>query len=156
MARPPDKKFDLRARLEAIRKAGLEQPPAEAVPDPLAPLATRIRKILGIVEKGPLKALEMVWLIMYDISDDKVRLQIAKYLIRQGCIRIQKSVFIARSDNKHFDEIHQTLKEVNEMYDNEDSIIMVPVNVSDVRSMRLIGKNVDIQAITDPPSTLFF
>lgn len=156
MPRPPDKKFDLRTRLEAIRKAGLRPPPENVQTEPLEPLAARIRNVLGIIERGPLNPLEMVWLIMYDISDDKVRTQIAKYLLRQGCIRIQRSVFIARSDNKRFDEIHQALKDVNEMYDNEDSIILVPVNASDVRSMKLIGKNVDIQAITDPPSTLFF
>ncbi len=158
MARPRKKEFDLKEQLKCLQKAGLRPPPERPseADNLLDPLPERVRKILGIVQAGPLKATEMTWLIMYDISDDRVRLQIAKYLIRQGCIRIQKSVFIARSENKHFEEVYQTLKEVNEMYDNEDSIILVPVNASDVRSMKLIGKNVNIQAITDPPTTLFF
>ncbi|MBK6949016.1 MAG: CRISPR-associated endonuclease Cas2 [Haliscomenobacter sp.] len=98
----------------------------------------------------------MIYLIMYDITDNKVRTQIAKYLEKQGCTRIQKSVFLARSEAKNFQEIHDTLRDVNEMYDNEDSIILVPVNASDARAMKLIGKNVQIEAITDKPNTLFF
>ena len=109
-----------------------------------------------IVKSGPLKANEMTYLIMYDITNNKVRLQIAKYLERQGCIRIQKSVFMVKTENPHFQEIHDTLKEVNSYYQNEDSIILVPVNASDVRSMKLIGKNVQIAAIVDKPNTLFF
>lgn len=98
----------------------------------------------------------MTYLILYDISNDKVRTQIAKYLLQQGCMRIQKSVFMVKSKNKQFQEIYDTLKEVNEYYQNEDSIILVPINASDVRSMKLIGKNVQIEAITDKPNTLFF
>jgi len=98
----------------------------------------------------------MTYLIMYDITDDKVRTQIAKYLIKQGCVRIQMSVYLIKSKNNKFTEIHDTLKEVNEFYENADSIILVPINASDVRSMKLIGKNVDISTIVDKPNTLFF
>lgn len=144
-------------RLRRLAAAGLTE---QAVPiseeDQLLPLNERVRLMLNIVKDGPIKATEMTYLIMYDISNDKVRLQIAKYLERQGCIRIQKSVFIAKTENPHFQEIHDTLKEVNSYYQNEDSIILVPVNASDVRSMKLIGKNVQIEAIVDKPNTLFF
>ena len=144
-------------RLRRLEAAGLTE---QAVPiseeDQLLPLNERVRLMLNIVKDGPIKATEMTYLIMYDISNDKVRLQIAKYLERQGCIRIQKSVFIAKTENPHFQEIHDTLKEVNSYYQNEDSIILVPVNASDVRSMKLIGKNVQIEAIVDKPNTLFF
>ena len=157
MPRPPKKEFSLRERLERIRRSGLNPPHTPAgPPDELAPLTDRIRSILGILKDKPAKATTMTYLIMYDISDDRVRLQIAKYLERQGCVRIQKSVFLAHSENKHFQDIYQTLKDVNDCYENEDSIILVPVNSSDVRSMKLIGKNIDIQAITDKPNTLFF
>lgn len=98
----------------------------------------------------------MTYLVMYDITSDKVRNQIAKYLERQGCIRIQKSVFIARSEARNFQEICDTLNEVNSYYDNEDSILLVPVNTSDVRSMKVIGKALQIGIITDKPNTLFF
>lgn len=157
MPRPPKKEFTLAETLARIAAAGIaEAPPPLTEAEAMLPLDERIQKILGIIQDSPIKATDMVYLIMYDISNDKVRLQISKYLERQGCIRIQRSVFIARTDNPHFQEIHDTLKEVNSYYENEDSIILAPLNASDARAMKLIGKNVHIEAVTDKPNTLFF
>ena len=148
---------DLLTRLKRIKAAGLREPaPRLAEEDRLPGLRERIPQILGIVRNDPVKATEMVYLILYDISDNKVRREVAKYLLGAGCLRIQKSVYLIRTSNKRFTEIHDTLREVNDCYANEDSIILVPVNSSDVRAMKLIGKNVDIQLWTDPPNTLFF
>jgi len=97
----------------------------------------------------------MNYLIMYDIQNNKVRTLVAKFLIKSGCVRVQKSVFLVHSDHKKFDEIRQTLIEINDVYENEDSIILVPLNISDARSMKLIGKNVNIEQIIDPPNTVF-
>ena len=157
MARPPKKSFSLKERLAKIKAAGISEirPPKKPLEGHLS-LKERVKCILQIVKEKPIKATEMTYLILYDISNDKVRTQIAKYLLQQGCIRIQKSVFIVKSQNKQFQAIHETLKEVNEYYQNEDSIILVPINASDVRSMKLIGKNIQIEAITDKPNTLFF
>jgi CRISPR-associated endonuclease Cas2 len=157
MSRPKRKVFSLREKLAAIAKAGIrEVQPDEPADDKVLPLHERLQQILQIVKSEPTKANEMTYLIMYDISNNKVRTQIAKYLLKQGCIRIQKSVFMVKSTNDRFQDIHKTLKEVNSYYDNEDSIILVPINTSDVRSMKLIGKNVQIETITDRPNTLFF
>lgn len=157
MARPKKKVFSLKEKLAKIKAAGIQEiePNKKKLPHFLT-LKERIKIILQIVQETPIKASEMTYLIMYDISNDKVRLQIAKYLLKQGCVRIQKSVFMVKSSNKHFQEIYDTLKEVNAYYQNEDSIILVPINASDVRSMKLIGKNVAIATITDKPNTLFF
>ena len=157
MARPPKKVFSLKERLAKLTNAGIgEIAHNNPLPEGYLTLSERIRAILNIVKDSPVKATEMTYLILYDISNDKVRTQIAKYLLQQGCMRIQKSVFMVKTQNKQFDEIFQTLKEVNEYYQNEDSIILVPINASDVRSMKLIGKNVQIATITDKPNTLFF
>ena len=156
MGRPKKITFSLREKLEKIRAAGIKEKPQEPPDTDLPDLNERIAAILQIVKSEPIKATEMTYLIMYDITDDKVRTQIAKYLIKQGCVRIQKSVYLVKSKNKQFTEIHQTLKEVNDFYENADSIILVPINASDVRSMKLIGKNVQISAIVDKPNTLFF
>ena len=98
----------------------------------------------------------MNYIILYDIEDDKVRKLVAKYLLQKGCVRIQKSVFMANTTHEKFQELHNTLKDINSYYENNDSIIVVPINVADVRSMKLIGKNVNIDILTDPPNTLFF
>jgi CRISPR-associated endonuclease Cas2 len=150
------KQRTLKEELEKIAKAGIRPIQKKVDLEGLLTLEERVNVILRIVKSEPIKATEMTYLIMYDISNDKVRLQIAKYLLKQGCVRIQKSVFMVKSTNKHFEEIHQALKEVNSYYDNEDSIILVPINTTDVRSMKLIGKNVQIETITDKPNTLFF
>lgn len=58
--------------------------------------------------------------------------------------------------HKKFDEINATLSDINGIYENEDSIILIPLNVSDARSMKLIGQNIKIDQIIDPPNTVFF
>lgn len=147
----------LKERLAHITKAGIQSPPAR-IPsgEQLPELNERVAQIMGIIQAAPIKATTMVYLIMYDITDNKVRREIANYLITAGCTRIQKSVYLIKTANARFEEIHETLSEVNGLYANEDSIILVPVNSTDARGMKLIGQNVDIQLITDPPTTLFF
>ncbi len=157
MARPKPVNLSLAERIARLKRSGISEPPPEVDPeDILEPLPARIRSILGIVHHQSRQATDMNYLVMYDITDNKVRKLVAQYLKSQGCIRIQKSVFMANTTHVRFNAIHETLKEVNEQYENEDSIMLVPVNVADVRSMKLIGKNVSVDILTDPPSTVFF
>ena len=157
MPKPPRKTWSLKEALARLETAGIKAPSAESnTINPIAPLSSRIRQLLQLVKTQPTKATEMTSLIMYDITDDRVRLQVAKYLLKEGAIRIQKSVYLIKTANQSFQRIYQDLLEVNGYYDNEDSIILVPVNASDVRSMKLIGKNINIATITDNPNTLFF
>lgn len=161
MARPKPKEFNLKEQVAKIQAAGLFRPPDQEThpelteEDQLAPLPERIKKILGILQSKPVKSTTMNYLIMYDIQNNKVRTLVSKYLLKNGCIRVQKSVFLVHSDHKKFDEIRDTLVEINEIYENNDSIILVPLNISDARSMKLIGKNVNIERIIDPPNTVF-
>lgn len=163
MAKPKHREFNLKQRIEKLKAAGFSfysdgnggNEINKDSDDALQPLAQRIKFILNIIRNEPIKSINMNYLILYDIQKDKVRGLISKYLLSKGCIRIQKSVFLAHSNNKKFDEIKDTLAEINGYYDNEDSIILVPLNVSDARSMKLIGQNVNINQIVDPPNTVF-
>ena len=157
MPKPPSLEFDLKARIEALKKAGLtpRDQMDKSEPDERDPLPDRIRKMMHILQSKPIKSTTMNYLIMYDIENDKVRRLIAKYLEKKGCTRVQKSVFLVHSDHKKFDHIYQTLSEINDAYENQDSIILVPLNISDARSMKLIGQNVNISQIVDPPNTVF-
>ncbi|PZX48279.1 CRISPR-associated endonuclease Cas2 [Algoriphagus chordae] len=162
MAKPKQRKFDLKEKIDKIRKAGLHRTlepdtdDSESAQDAVLPLPERIKKILGILRDKPIKSTTMNYLILYDIQNNKVRTLVAKYLLQKGCVRVQKSVFLCHSDHKLFDEINKTLAEINEVYENQDSIILVPMNISDARSMKLIGQNVNIEQIVDPPNTVFF
>ncbi|MBW7840686.1 MAG: CRISPR-associated endonuclease Cas2 [Chitinophagaceae bacterium] len=162
MPKPPRKEFDLKAKIERLKKAGFNFYSgedgfnrADGGKMEMEPFSERIRLILKVIQDKPKKSTMMNYLILYDIEKDKVRGLIAKYLLSRGCIRIQKSVFLAHTDNQKFEEIKNTLAEINEIYQNEDSIILVPLNVSDARSMKLIGQNVNINQIIDPPNTVF-
>ena len=158
MPKPKKVIITLKERLQRMQKAGLlpDNGHVALAEDALQPLPERIKTILGIIRIRPQKATTMHYMIMYDIENNKVRRMISKYLEQQGCIRIQKSVFMANSKHPTFNAIHETLKDINSFYDNKDSIILVPVNVSDVRSMKLIGSNVNIDILVDPPNSLFF
>ncbi|MBK7886880.1 MAG: CRISPR-associated endonuclease Cas2 [Bacteroidetes bacterium] len=85
-----------------------------------------------------------------------MRTKISKYLIRKGCIRVQKSVFLAQIDRKVFMEIHSTLKKVQDMYNNTDSILFLQVAEDNLRSMKMVGEQVDVELIIEGKNTLFF
>jgi len=146
--------------MERLRKAGLStrkvvQPESEET-ETLEELHERIRKILGIFGNLDKKAGKMIFFIMYDIENNKVRNYIAKYLIRKGCTRVQKSIFIANAERKLYNDIQSTLKMVQDLYDNKDSIFFVPVSVDEIRSMKIIGQSVDFDLVTGSRNTLFF
>lgn len=155
--RPAKREFDLVERLKMLTDAGFrEELPVDPEIDELDSLSTRLERILGIVNNQPVKATEMTYLIMYDIRSNKVRTLVAKYLKKNGCIRIQKSVFLARSENKQFRNIVDTLAKVNSYYENKDSILLAPINTTDLRAMQVIGKDLQIDILQNPPNTLFF
>jgi len=145
--------------IRLIRKAGLrEGMPLRAgnIDEmPVENLNERIRQLLNIYEVSK-KSKDMLFFVMYDIEHNKVRTQIAKYLIRKGCIRLQKSVFIAQKPRAVFDELHTTLKEVQDMYDNEDSIIFLPVSTDEIHATRIIGRNISFDMIVEDKNTLIF
>lgn len=102
------------------------------------------------------KSNTMLYMIMYDIENNKVRTHIAKYLIRKGCMRIQKSVYLAKSSPAVMKDIAGTLKEINEIYENEDSIFVLPVPEEKFSNIKVIGKNVEFELVTRPKNVLFF
>lgn len=157
MARPKEKTYNLKEKLEKIIQAGFTPIEENLVKtDELAPLSERIKSLLHILKDKPQKATTMTFLIMYDIENNKVRTRVSKYLEKQGCIRIQKSIFLTNTESKNFNQIYDTLLEVQSYYENKDSILLVPFNTSDLRSMKIIGKEIHISTLLDKPNTLFF
>lgn len=124
--------------------------------DRLDSLEDRISCILEIHTRNHLEATKMLYFILYDIENNKVRNQIAKYLIKNGCLRVQKSVFFAESERVLFDQIHKDLKTIQELYDNKDSIFFIPVSTDQLRSMKIVGQSIDFELITGSKTTLFF
>ncbi|MFZ4772308.1 MAG: CRISPR-associated endonuclease Cas2 [Ferruginibacter sp.] len=96
----------------------------------------------------------MLFFIMYDIEDNKVRTHISKYLKKHGCTRLQKSVFIGNGSIKLYKEIGDTLREVNALYDNGDSIMVLPVSKESMVQLNVIGKDLDYKMVVSPPNVL--
>lgn len=124
--------------------------------DEISSLNERVSYLMNFSKTTKLRAKDMIFFIMYDISNDKVRHQVSKYLERKGCFRIQKSIFIAHKERKDFTEIHTALKEVQECYDNEDSIFIVPISTDTLNSMKVIGQNIDFDMIMGNQNTIIF
>jgi CRISPR-associated protein Cas2 len=122
----------------------------------LLSLADRLPLVEKILKNFKLrKADDMFAFIMYDIENNKIRTQVSKYLIQNGCVRVQKSVFLAGLKRKMFMKIYNTLKEINSMYDNSDSLFFVPVGEDILNNMKVVGLNIDFELITNPGNTLF-
>lgn len=153
--------LSLKDRAEALKNVGMRSacvvkktaPDGDAAfPD----IMTRVRSVLGVVDKAKRKAGNMLFFVMYDIESDKVRRLIVKYLQRKGCTRVQRSIFLADLPLKEYDNIRADLTEAQSAYDNDDSILVVPVSTDMMQTMRIIGKNIDIDLIMHSSNTLFF
>jgi|DewCreStandDraft_4_1066084.scaffolds.fasta_scaffold10293_5 CRISPR-associated protein Cas2 len=146
-------------QMRRIQKAGLSgsEPLRVSKNDiPLQNLTSRIEWIIDLLSKNKKKnPADMICFIMYDIEHNKIRNHIARYLIRKGCMRVQKSVFIVQTERKKLDEMHKTLKEVQAMYANDDSIFFLPVTDSELNALKVIGKSVNFEMVTDQKNTLF-
>jgi len=147
-------------KMKKLRRAGIENsPPANrstTIDPDLPSLHQRVEKLMGFIKCDKPNPLEMIYFVMYDIENNKVRTQVAKYLIKKGCTRVQKSVFIASTSRSVFNEIQNDLREVQQCYDNVDSILLVPVSTDEVQAMKLIGRNIDFDLALKNRNTLFF
>lgn len=154
------KEISFAEKLIRIKRAGIDgaHPPnlpinnIEDIPE----LDERIKNVLGIFKNLKKNKQHMIYFVMYDIEDNKIRTHIAKFLERKGCVRVQKSIFLAETSRAIYDEIGTTLKEVQEVYDNHDSIFLVPVSTDEIKSMRVIGQSIDFDLILGNRNTLFF
>lgn len=149
--------------LEVLRKlksSGLDDSPSlnriSNNLDALPTLQERIDAILGIIRQTTKQSDKMLFFVMYDIESNKVRYNVVKYLERMGCLRIQKSIFLANLSMDKYESIKSDLAEVQSLYDNHDSIIVCPVSSDLLRSMKVIGQNINLDVITQSKNTLFF
>ncbi len=149
--------------MQKIINARLKLPPRENnkeyendTDNDIGSLEQRIQKILGIVRDTKTKDNHMVFFVMYDIRSNKVRRLVFKYLTRKGCTPIQRSIFLAEAPIDVFQQIQSDLAEVQQAYENKDSIIVLPITTDYLRMMKIIGQHIAVDVITHTKSTLFF
>lgn len=124
--------------------------------DALASLEERLQLIFNIVGNKKRNASQMLFFVMYDIESNKVRRHVVKYLERQGCTRVQKSIFLADLPVAKYEQIKSDLTEVQACYENEDSILVVPISTDYLKAMKVIGQTINVDVITKTSNTLFF
>ena len=154
--RPP---LGLAAQAKKLLESGIGGGPKVENKEPsdsLSPLEDRIKDLLGLTESRKKRQDRMLFFVMYDIESNKVRRLVCKYLIREGCSRVQRSIFLADLPIDTYARIKNDLAEIQTLYDNEDSIIVLPVSTDYLRMMKVIGKTVDVDIITHTKNTLFF
>lgn len=94
----------------------------------LESIEKRIERVIGIANNKERNVTDMLFFVMYDIESNKVRQQVSKYLLKMGCFRIQRSIFLADLSPEKYEQIRADLTEVQAFYENEDSILVVPVS----------------------------
>jgi CRISPR-associated endonuclease Cas2 len=124
--------------------------------DELPTLEERIERIFKIIKQNNRPANHMIFFVMYDIERTKVRNQIVKYLLREGCTRVQKSIFLADLPLDTYNRMRSELAQVQECYENQDSILIVPISTDYLQSMKVIGQTLDVDLILKNRNTLFF
>jgi len=141
------------SKQNVIKSSDVTQVDAEGELDSLD---ARIQRIISIAVHPEQSHNKMLFFVMYDIESNKVRNLVAKYLIRQGCFRIQHSIYLANMPREKCTAIKEDLAQVQEAYDNHDSILIVPISSDYLQSMRIIGKALDVDVILQTKNTLFF
>jgi CRISPR-associated protein Cas2 len=96
------------------------------------------------------------YMAMYDITSNKVRRLVARYFEEKGFLRVQKSVYLASLSTKQYRKIADDIADMNALYENADSIIFMPLNDQIIAESRFIGKELDFQLATQPPSSIVF
>lgn len=141
--------------IRAGLRAGLLQPrPGQSSWDKaLKPLEVRINVMKEAISKH-YESGERPYFVMYDIEDNRIRRHIAKFLKKRGFIRVQKSVYLGWIYTDMHKELCSTLKEVNEFYENMDSIIILPAMEDILQKTLIIGKRVEFQLETKHTHTI--
>ena len=160
MVKKARKTFTFVEKMQKFVHAGISE---SAVPnrlsndmEDLSSLDERIKRVLGIVNRSNRPASNMLFFVMYDIESNKVRHQVVKYLQRKGCMRVQRSIFLADLAMSEYDNIRKDLAEVQAAYENNDSILVVPISADYLRSMKVIGQKIELDVIMHSRNTLFF
>ena len=140
-----------------LKNAGLTRNSVIGINDlaVLSPLPERLIQLQKLLENGKLRSTEMLLWVCYDIEDNRIRRNLAKYLERKGMIRIQKSVFIGRISIQIAKELRDTLKKLSELYTSSDSMLIIPLSEDQLPCIHCLGKEIVLEQL-ESKSTYFF
>lgn len=96
----------------------------------------------------------MHYVICYDLENDRLRDRVAKLLERNGCRRIQKSVFAAPDLNKkHLVRLQLSLRQLfgRRPMSAGDSLYLIPLPEEYVPGIETIGENNLLPVLEEKP-----
>lgn len=93
----------------------------------------------------------MNYLISYDIQEDNLRLKVSKFLLKRGCERIQKSVFVSMEmSNKEFKTFEQKLGDlVKNKFQSSDSIWVVSIPRQQLEESLCLGSRTALDSFLE-------
>ena len=99
----------------------------------------------------------MIYLICYDIEEDKKRKKISDRLIADGLERIQYSVFMGVLNKSLLESLKIWLKsKIAEPKSENDSVIILQLFPQQIQKMLILGeKEVDKMELSGQKNTLF-
>ena len=91
-------------------------------------------------------------MICYDLENNRLREKTAKTLIRYGCIRLQKSVFVAANlEKRDLDRMENDLKNLLLGHSGRgDSLVVVPLRDEHVKEIRTIASHNNTYTYFEP------
>jgi len=95
----------------------------------------------------------MIAWVLYDISNDRARNQVAKLCKQAGLYRVQLSVFLGRLDANRKDELELQLEE--RIDPDTDKVYIFPMSKPELRQTVLLGQAFDKELVTDQVKALF-
>ena len=150
--------ISLGEQMARLRRSGLSgsrwleaAPVSTEAPDAAQSLAQRLQQLRAL---RPQKITDMMCFIAYDIESNKVRTKVAKFLIQQGCHRIQKSVYFARLSRRQYRQVVQALRTINELYENQDSIFFLPVGEDNMSKLEVVGRDLYLEVAREQHHTV--
>lgn len=81
-------------------------------------------------------------LVSYDISDNRLRLKLAKLLLRYGLHRMQYSVFMGEMKDAALGRLHAQISTYPQAknWTPEDSILILPLHQYSEDNLQFVGK----------------
>lgn len=83
-----------------------------------------------------------MYLISYDITDNRLRLKLAKQLIRHGMYRVQYSVFMGNLRDSTYARLQKQLKKLEQekSWSSSDSVLLLPLHAYSRDYLFVIGQ----------------
>lgn len=105
------------------------------------------------------KSVELMdYFLCYDISDNKLRRRVAKYLEKAGLHRVQKSIFFAKAYQpkqiQHIANKIASIAQEDEYY--ADSILLIPIEKDQLNKVVVYGENREFRHFSKEHFSKFF